>query len=155
MMEEILIANGLPEETVADVMMLYKTMKVKVCSPDGDTDFLDIVTGVLQRDTLALYLFIICLDYILRTSIDLMKENGYTLAKARSKRYSVQTITDADYADDIVLLANTSTRAEPLLHSLEKAEGDKSLHFNPHKTEYMCFNQNLKKRDISTQKVDL
>ena len=43
-------------------MMLYKNTKVKVCSPDGDTDYFDIVAGVLQGDTLAPYLFIICLD---------------------------------------------------------------------------------------------
>ena len=54
-------------------------MKVKVCSPDGDTDFFDIVAGVLRGDTLASYLLIICLNYILRILIDLMKENGFTL----------------------------------------------------------------------------
>ena len=54
-------------------------MKVKVCSPDGGIDFFDIVAGVLQGDTLAPYLFIICLDYILQALIDLMKENGFTL----------------------------------------------------------------------------
>ena len=43
-------------------MMLYKNIKVKVHSPDRDTDYFDIVTGVQQRNTLALYLFIICLD---------------------------------------------------------------------------------------------
>ena len=62
-------------------MMLYKNTKVKVHSSDGDTDFFDIVAGVLQRNTLVPYLFIICLDYVLRTSIDLMKENGFTLKK--------------------------------------------------------------------------
>ena len=51
-------------------MMLYKNMKVKVHSPDGDTDFFDIVAGVLQEDTLAWYLFIIYLDNVFRTSID-------------------------------------------------------------------------------------
>ena len=35
-----------------------------------ETHYFDIVAGVLQRDT---YLFIICLDYVLRTSIDKMK----------------------------------------------------------------------------------
>ena len=39
-------------------------------TPDGDTEYFDIVAGVLQVDTLAPYLFIICLDYVLRTSID-------------------------------------------------------------------------------------
>ena len=33
-------------------MMLYKNMKVKVHSLDGDTDYFDIVTGVLQGDRL-------------------------------------------------------------------------------------------------------
>ena len=39
--------------------------------------------------------------------------------KARSRRYPADTITDADYADDIALLANTPTQAEFLLHSQE------------------------------------
>ena len=68
-------------------MTLYKNTKVKVRSSDGDTEFFDIVLGVLQGDTLAPYLFIICLDYVLRTSVDIMKENGFTLKKARNKRY--------------------------------------------------------------------
>ena len=38
--------------------------------------YFDIVAGVLQGDTLAPYLFIICLDYVLRTSIDKIKENA-------------------------------------------------------------------------------
>ena len=87
---------------------------MKVRSPDGDTDYFDIVAGVLQGDTLALYLFIICLDYVLRTSIDKMKDNGFKLTKQRSRRYPAQTITDADYADNLALLANTSARAETL-----------------------------------------
>ena len=53
-------------------------------------------------------------------------------------------ITDADYADDIVLLANTSTQAESLLHSLEWAAGGIDLHVN---TEFMCF---IQRGDIST-----
>ena len=74
-MYQILLANSLPKETVSAIMMLYKN--TMVCSPDDDnTYFFDIVTRVLQGDALT---FIICLDYILKTSIDLMKENGLTL----------------------------------------------------------------------------
>ena len=36
-------------------------------SLDGDTDFFDIVSGVLQGDTLAPYLFIICFNSIKNT----------------------------------------------------------------------------------------
>ena len=110
-MEQILLASDLPKETVAAMMILYNNTKVTVRSPDGNTDYVDIVPGVLQGDTLAPYPFIICLDYVLRTPIDLMKENGCTLAKARSKIHPVQTITDADYADDIALPANTTAHA--------------------------------------------
>ena len=118
-MEQSLLAYGLPEETVAAIMMLYRNTKVKVHSPDGDTDYFDIVAGVLQGDTLAPYLFIICLDYMLRTSIDKIKENGFKLTKERRRRYPAKTITDTDYANDIALLANAPAQAKTLLQSLE------------------------------------
>ena len=116
---------------------------------DGDKDYFDIVRGVIQGDTLAVYLFIICLDYVLRTSIDLIKENSFKLAKERSKRYPTQTITDTDYANNISLLANTPTQAESLLHSLEQEAGSTGLRVNANKAEYMCFDQ---RGDISTLK---
>ena len=67
-------------------MMLYKNTKIKVYSLDGDTDLFDIISGVKQGDTLAPYLFIISKDYVLRTLIDQMKENGLTMKKARSRQ---------------------------------------------------------------------
>ena len=73
--------------------------------------------------------------------IDLMEENGLTLEKARSRRYPARTITEADYTDDVALLANTIARAESLLHSLERTVDDIGLHVIANKTEYMCFNQ--------------
>ena len=114
---------------------------MKVRSPDGDTEYFDIVAGILQGDTLAPYLFIICLDYVLRISIDKIKENGFELTKKRSRMYPAKTITDADYADDIAILANTPDPAETLQDSLERNAAGNGLHVNAHKTEYMCFNQ--------------
>ena len=146
-MEQILLAYGLPKETIAAITILYRNTKVKVRSLDGDTEYFDIVAGVLQGDTLAPYLFIICLDYVLRTSIDKIKENSFELTKKRRRRYPTKTITSADYADDITLLANSPNQAETLLHSLERAAAGISLHVNAHKIEYMCFNQT---GDIST-----
>ena len=95
--EQIQLTSGLPKETVAAIMVLNRNTKIKVRSPDGDTDYFDIVVGVLEGDILAPYLFIICLDYMLRTSIHKMKENGFKLTKERRRRYPAQTITDADY----------------------------------------------------------
>ena len=58
-------------------MMFYKIMKAMVHSPDSDSDFFDIGSGGYQRDTFAPYLFILCSDNKLRTSRDLIKENGF------------------------------------------------------------------------------
>ena len=65
-------------------MIVYRNTKVNVHSPVGDTDYFDIVAGV-QGDTLAPYILIICLDNILRTSIDTIKENGFQLTKKRRR----------------------------------------------------------------------
>ena len=115
-MEQILLAYGLPKETITGIMMLYKNTKVKVHYPDGNTDYFNIVAGMPQGDILAPYLFIIYLDYVLRTSIDKMKYKGFKLAKKRNRRYPAQAITDADYADDIALLPNSPAQPETLLH---------------------------------------
>ena len=87
--------------------MLHCYCFIIILAPDGDTGYVDIVAGVLQGDTLTTYLFIICLDYVLKTSINKIKVNGFQLTKERSRRYPTQTITDAGYADGITLLANT------------------------------------------------
>ena len=84
---------------------------------------------------------------MLRLSIDKIRENGFELTKKRGRRYPAKTITDANYADDIALLANTPNQAETLLHSLKRAAAGIGLHVNAHKTEYMCYNQT---GDIST-----
>ena len=116
---------------------------IKVHFPDGDTYYFDIVAGMLQGDTLASYLFSICLDYVLRTSIGKIKENSFKLTKERSRRYPAKTITIADYTDDIVFLANAPTQTETLLHSLEWAAAGIGLYVNAHKMEYMYFNQQV------------
>ena len=81
-----------------------------------------------------------------------MKENGFKMAKERGRRYPAQTITDADYTDNIAFQENTPALAETLLHSLERAAVGITLQVNADNTEYMYFNQ---RRDISTRKVGL
>ena len=68
--------------------------------------------------------------YVIRTSIDKIRENGFELIKKRSRRYPAKTITDTDYADDIALLANTPNKAETLQHCSERAAAGINLHVN-------------------------
>ena len=78
-------------------MMQFENRKPLVHLPEGDTDFFDVVAGVLQGDVLTPNLFLIFLDQEFRMSIDLMKENSFTWKKkkktnkkARSRRYPTE-----------------------------------------------------------------
>ena len=84
-MEQILETYGIPNEIIKAIMTMYKNIQVFVRSPDGDVEFFDIIAGVLQGDTLAPYLFIIVLDYVLR-NLDQNKNLGFTLRKQLSRR---------------------------------------------------------------------
>ena len=142
-MAQILLAYGIPKETV--IIMLYKNTKVSLHTKWRHT-LLWHFAGVLQEDTLAPYLFIICLDYILQTSIGLMKENGFTLKKTPKK----QTIPHTNYYGRRLYRwysASCKYTYKSRLDNLEQAAGDICLHVNADKTECMCFNH---KGDIST-----
>ena len=78
-------------------------MPHSVCSTLCSRDSARLV--YLQWDTLAPYLFIIGLNYVLWTSVDLIRENSFTLKKA-GRRYPAKSMTDADDVDDLALLEN-------------------------------------------------
>ena len=78
-MEQILLAYVLPKETDTARMMFYKSTKVMVHSLDSSLDFFEMISRHFPEDTLALHLLINCQDYVLRTSIDMMKEKDFTL----------------------------------------------------------------------------
>ena len=107
-----------------------------IYSADVNTTFLNIVTGVLQGDTLVPCMFTICLDYVLLNLTVLIKENGFTLKTVRSTQYFAETMKDAD---DLTLLANTPAQTKSLLHSLQQAAGGIGLYVNANKTEFMYF----------------
>ena len=58
-MKQIPLAYGLPKETVAAIMMVYRNTKVKICSDfcsDGDTEYFNIVVGARRHiNTILLY----------------------------------------------------------------------------------------------------
>ena len=120
--KQILLAYGLPREIVTAIMMHYRNTKVKERFPDRDMDFFHIIAGVLQGDILTPSLLIICLDYVVRTLIDQVKENGFTLKKGRSRWNLAKTITEANYVNDIALLTNSTTEAISLLQAWSRQQ---------------------------------
>ena len=72
-------------------MMLYKNMKAMVHSPDSNTNFFNIVTGILQGDTLVPCVY--NLPRLRTTNINRSnKGNGFTLKKDLKNRQTIQMI---------------------------------------------------------------
>ena len=121
---------------------MYKGTKAKVISPDGETEFFQILSGVLQGDTLAPYLFVIVLDYVLRETFKGREEAlGFKLHRRRSRRVPAVYVTDLDFADDLALLTEEMEQAQDVLMRLETEAAKVGLRCNAKKTELQIFNQ--------------
>lgn len=109
---KILDAYGIPESIVREISAPYANTTAKVLSPDGETEPFLILSGVLQGDTLAPYLFIIILDYALRRTTEGKEEQlDFTVTTMKSRRVGSTTKTDFDFADDIALVSNIAGQA--------------------------------------------
>jgi len=63
-------AYGVSEDVVKQALCMYIDTNAYVRTSDGDSEFFNISTGVLRGDTLAPFLFIWMIDYILRCAIE-------------------------------------------------------------------------------------
>ena len=117
---------------------VYENRKAMDRWSHEDIDFLVIVTGVLQFDTLIPYTFVI-LDYLLRTNKKINQFNKrryFSIIKTKSRQYPAETLIDAD-----ILLANTPAQVKSLRHSQLQAAKGIGPQVNANKTELMCFEQ--------------
>ena len=96
----------------------------------SDTNHFNITTGVLQDDTLAHFLFIICLDYILRKSLDIHNDLGFTLKERRSSQQKALEITAIDYADDLAVTVDNLKNVNPILQKLEEVSKEIGVMIN-------------------------
>ena len=91
----------------------------------------DLSVGVLQGDTLAPNLFIIGMDFVLRSSmfdkccLHISKKAG-TVRTGTTDIY----LTDLDFSDDIVVIASSIAHAQKLLNSREKVAATVRLRIN-------------------------
>ena len=136
-MFEILGLYGIPTKIINAIKVLYTDTISSILTSDGETEPFSILSGILQGDTLAPFLFIIVVDYVLRMSVDKIHTKGYELKPRQSSRHPAVHLTDADFADDIALISQSLANAQSLLRSLEEASNCVGLYLNETKTEYM------------------
>ena len=139
-MMHILLNYGIPEQIVKAIAIMYENPSSFVQTSDGPTKEFLTSAGILQGDTLAPFLFVIVVDYILRQSVDTLKSKGLDIMPNKTNRMKNKYLTDLDYADDIALTSSLLQDAQDLLTSLEDASAIVGLFLNAKKTEYMCTN---------------
>ena len=137
-----LVTFGVPENIIACVMCIYdeKQLKAYVKTLDGCTETFPILTGTLQGDTLAPFLFLLVLDCVLRNAFMTANEDGlgHTLEAATGTRTRVvrvrTSLTDLDFADDLVLITSGTDklfeRAQILLSRVEQEAKKVNLTIN-------------------------
>ena len=136
---KILLAYGIPQNIVKLIEAMYKDTLARVITEDGLTEAFYILAGVMQGDTLAPYLFVIAIDYVMTTAL-VGKDLGFTVHPRRSRRHPAVKVTDVDFADDLALTTDTAAEAQDLLHSVELAANSIGLHLNESKTKYIGVN---------------
>ena len=119
---------------------MYHAPNSFVSTPDGPTEPFVTTTGILQGDTLAPYLFVTVVDYILRQSIDGMNKLCLDVKPSKTNRDPAKFLTDLDNADGIALTSSTLEDAQQLLVSIEVASAKVGLMLNARKTEYLTVN---------------
>ena len=149
-MFDILSLYGIPQKIIDAIKLLYTDTKASVQTPDGETDTFPILAGILQGDTLAPFLFILVVDYVMRISVDKSYDRGFLLEDRRGPRHPATYLTDTDFADDIALISSTIANAQSLLNSLESAANCVGLYLNESKTEYLTLNESDPTNSINT-----
>ena len=107
----VLSKYGLSELLIANVMQFYIGTSAVVATAHGNTEIFSTTSGVLQGDSLAPFLFILLLDYVLCETL-LDNIDGFTITPRRSSRNPAVQIGALVYADDIAITCDTIEQAQ-------------------------------------------
>ena len=107
----VLSKYGVSELLIANVMKFYIWTSAVVATAHGNTENFSTTSGVLQGDSLAPFLFITLLDYVLRETL-LDNIDAFTITPRRSSHYPAVRIGALVYADDIAITCDTIEQAQ-------------------------------------------
>ena len=121
--------------------VLYKNSKSAVMVEGDLSDPFAVTTGVLQGDVLAPFLFVVLVDYLLKTATSQL-DSGVVTHPRHYRRHPAKSLNDLDFADGIALLESSISRAQAQLTKIAEAAADLGLVISAPKTEYMTVNCN-------------
>ena len=134
---EVLATYRIHPRLVNGILALYEDTSATVLTSDGLTEEFSTSSGVLQGDTLAPFLFVLLLDWVLRVAIP-NDDNGFLLARRVGRRVPEQRISVLGYADDLALISSSAAGAQAMLNSLVTTARRVGLQLNAAKTEVLC-----------------
>ena len=125
----VLSKYGASEPLIANVIQFYKWTSAVVATAIENTEIFSTTSGVLQGDSLAPFLFITLLDYVLRETL-LDNIDGFTITPRRSSRYPAVRIGALVFADYITINCDTIEQAQNVFRRLEMNASKVGLKIN-------------------------
>ena len=140
---------GVSELLVANVVQFYTRTSTLVATAHVSTEIFSTTSGVPQCDTLAPFLFITLLDYVLReTSLDSI--DGFTITPRRTSRFPAVRIDALVHADDIAITCDTIDQAKNVFRCLEMNASKVGLKINFKKTKIQHAGHNSQPSPVTT-----
>ena len=122
---------GIPDQYIAIFKSLYAHSQCCIRTENGNTEYFDIISGVRQGCILSPLLFLIVIDYILKSCLS---ETKFGI------EWNGTRLTDLDFADDIVLFAEKRDLLKQMTNSVQESAGKIGLLLNSDKTKIMEIN---------------
>ncbi|KAK6748174.1 hypothetical protein RB195_001040 [Necator americanus] len=123
-------ADGVPGKFVRLLDDMNQRTTAAVRTPAGCTTPFEVVTGVRQRAVAGPFLFNLAIDDIMRRTVDQCPAD-IVLAPSGCP------LTDLEYADDVVIFAESSTKLQHVVNLVSKLAAAYGLRLRPDKCKQM------------------
>jgi exonuclease III len=135
--QQILLMYHIPDVLVKAIMAMYTDTQSRVkLNPSTTSEDFETQTGVLQGDTLAPFIFVVVLDYVLRLTF-LEDPSSRDDALKLGNEVNSPQIGALAYADDVVLCTPDCAAAQRMVTRLANAARTVGLNINCAKSQVM------------------
>nr|KAG5685489.1 hypothetical protein BaRGS_003382 [Batillaria attramentaria] len=123
---------GVPGKIISLIQCTYKDMSCRIAHAGQLSENFEVKTGVRQGCLLSPFLFLLVIDWIMKTT---------TTGRKNGIQWTLWTqLDDLDFADDLALLSHSHSQMQDMTTCLEATSAGTGLKINRRKTELMKIN---------------
>ena len=131
-MWKLLRHYGVPKKIISLIRCTFQDMSCKIAHTGQLSESFEAKTGVRQRCLLSPFLFLLVIDWIMKTT---------TTGRNNGIQWTLwMQLDDLDFADDLVLLSHNHSQMQDKTTLLETTSAGTGLKMNRKKTELMKLN---------------